>query len=49
LAITSYSDDEQTVPIDYAQRVCQDFQTLGLRGVSVTFSSGSSGVSDGSY
>ncbi|EIW76284.1 tripeptidyl peptidase A [Coniophora puteana RWD-64-598 SS2] len=45
---TSYGDDEQTVPVDYAQRVCQGFQTLGSRGVSVTFSSGDSGVGDGS-
>ncbi|KAG8735912.1 hypothetical protein FRC10_010012 [Ceratobasidium sp. 414] len=44
---TSYGDDEQTVPLDYAIRVCNDFATLGARGVSVLFSSGDYGVGQG--
>ncbi|KAG9091409.1 hypothetical protein FS749_016577 [Ceratobasidium sp. UAMH 11750] len=45
---TSYGDDEQTVPLDYAIRVCNDFATLGARGVSLLFSSGDYGVGEGS-
>ncbi|KAK5958174.1 hypothetical protein OHC33_000015 [Knufia fluminis] len=41
---TSYGDDEQTVPQSYAQAVCEGFAQLGLRGVSVLFSSGDFGV-----
>jgi len=41
---TSYSDDEQTVPKDYAVRVCKEFAVLGSRGSSIIFSSGDSGV-----
>ncbi|KAI0064450.1 subtilisin-like protein [Artomyces pyxidatus] len=41
---TSYGDDEQTVPLDYAQSVCTLFAQLGAQGVSVLFSSGDSGV-----
>jgi tripeptidyl-peptidase-1 len=41
---TSYGDDEQTVPLDYATEVCNLFATLGARGASVMFSSGDSGV-----
>ncbi|KAK5099652.1 hypothetical protein LTR24_001311 [Lithohypha guttulata] len=41
---TSYGDDEQTVPLSYAQSVCEGFAQLGLRGVSVLFSSGDFGV-----
>ncbi|KZV63258.1 tripeptidyl peptidase A [Peniophora sp. CONT] len=44
---TSYADDEQTVPIAYAQRVCADFAQLGARGVSLLFGSGDGGVGDG--
>ncbi|THH15737.1 hypothetical protein EW146_g4775 [Bondarzewia mesenterica] len=44
---TSYGDDEQTVPPDYAQSVCTLFAQLGARGVSVLFSSGDSGVGGG--
>ncbi|KAF8655330.1 hypothetical protein AX16_003103 [Volvariella volvacea WC 439] len=44
---TSYGDDEQTVPEDYARRVCSGFAQLGARGVSVIFSSGDRGVGDG--
>jgi tripeptidyl-peptidase-1 len=41
---TSYGDDEQTVPRDYAVRVCQGFAQLGARGVSLLFASGDNGV-----
>ncbi|KAJ9655304.1 hypothetical protein H2198_005833 [Neophaeococcomyces mojaviensis] len=41
---TSYGDDEQTVPLSYAQSVCEGFAQLGLRGVSLLFSSGDNGV-----
>ncbi|VDB85317.1 unnamed protein product [Peniophora sp. CBMAI 1063] len=44
---TSYADDEQTVPLAYAQRVCNDFAQLGARGVSLLFGSGDGGVGDG--
>lgn len=45
---TSYGDDEQTVPLAYAKRVCDGFAALGARGVSLLFSSGDEGVgSDG--
>jgi len=37
---SSYGDDEQTVPISYAQRVCQEFAALGARGISLLVSSG---------
>ena len=45
---TSYGDDEQTVPPDYAKSVCDMFAQLGARGVSVLFSSGDFGVGIGS-
>lgn len=41
---TSYGDDEQTIPASYAQSVCEGFAQLGLRGVSLLFSSGDNGV-----
>jgi tripeptidyl-peptidase-1 len=44
---TSYGDDEQTVPYDYAVSVCNLFAQLGARGSSVLFSSGDSGVGGG--
>ncbi|KAI0925655.1 hypothetical protein AcV5_008333 [Taiwanofungus camphoratus] len=44
---TSYGDDEQTVPVSFARRVCAGFAQLGARGVSLTFSSGDGGVGDG--
>ncbi|KAI0677175.1 tripeptidyl peptidase A [Trametes maxima] len=44
---TSYADDEQTVPVAYAKRVCNGFAQLGARGVSLLFSSGDGGVGDG--
>jgi len=44
---TSYGDDEQTVPQEYATAVCNMFARLGLMGVSVLFASGDSGVGGG--
>ncbi|KAG2343675.1 subtilisin-like protein [Suillus weaverae] len=44
---TSYGDDEQTVPRSYAIRVCNGMAALGVRGVSLMFSSGDGGVGDG--
>lgn len=40
----SYADEEQTVPLSYARRVCEGFAQLGLRGVSVIVASGDDGV-----
>ncbi len=40
---TSYGDDEQTVPQDYAISVCELFAELGARGSTVLFSSGDFG------
>jgi tripeptidyl-peptidase-1 len=45
---TSYGDDEQTVPPDYATSVCNMFAQLGAMGISVLFSSGDFGVGGGS-
>ncbi|KAJ9611153.1 Tripeptidyl-peptidase sed2 [Cladophialophora chaetospira] len=42
--ITSYAEDEQSVPYDYANLVCSSFSLLGARGVSVIFASGDTGV-----
>lgn len=44
---TSYGDDEQTVPFDYATTVCNLFAQLGARGSSIFFSSGDDGVGAG--
>ncbi|KAM5534444.1 hypothetical protein V8D89_011911 [Ganoderma adspersum] len=44
---TSYADDEQTVPANFAKRVCNEFAQLGARGTTLTFSSGDGGVGDG--
>lgn len=41
---SSYGDDEQTVPHDYAIRVCNQFMQLGARGVSFLTASGDNGV-----
>ncbi|KAF9039632.1 subtilisin-like protein [Hymenopellis radicata] len=41
---TSYGENEQTVPFDYASSVCELFAELGARGSTVLFSSGDSGV-----
>ncbi|KAK6509659.1 hypothetical protein TWF481_004390 [Arthrobotrys musiformis] len=43
---TSYGDDEHTVPLSYALKVCNMIGQLGARGVSVLFSSGDSGPGD---
>ena len=40
----SYGDDERTVPIFYARRVCNLIAALGLRGVSILESTGDNGV-----
>ena len=40
---TSYGEEEQSVPEDYALKVCNMFMQLGARGVSVLFSSGDTG------
>ncbi|KAH8979053.1 subtilisin-like protein [Lactarius hatsudake] len=44
---TSYGGDEQTFPRDYATSVCDLFGQLGVRGISVLFASGDSGVGGG--
>ncbi|KAF9448925.1 subtilisin-like protein [Macrolepiota fuliginosa MF-IS2] len=44
---TSYGDDEQTVPRDYATEVCNLFAQLGSTGTTVFFSSGDFGVGGG--
>ncbi|KAF8334118.1 tripeptidyl peptidase A [Cantharellus anzutake] len=41
---SSYGEDEDTVPIDYARRVCKLYAALGSRGVSALHSSGDGGV-----
>lgn len=43
---TSYGEDEQSIPEEYALKVCNLFMQLGARGVSVIFSSGDSGPGD---
>jgi len=40
---TSYGEEEQSVPREYAVRTCNMFMQLGARGVSVIFASGDSG------
>ncbi|KAG4030019.1 hypothetical protein MFRU_013g00430 [Monilinia fructicola] len=42
----SYGDAEDTVPLDYANEVCNLFSQLGARGVSILVASGDSGVGD---
>ncbi|KAJ6440055.1 tripeptidyl peptidase SED3 [Purpureocillium lavendulum] len=44
---SSYGDNEQTVPRDYAETVCNQFAKLAARGVSVLVSSGDGGVAGG--
>lgn len=41
---TSYDDDEQTVPLSYATRVCNELAQLGARGVSLFYAAGDDGV-----
>lgn len=43
---TSYGDDEQTIPLEYAKRVCSDIAGLTARGVSLLYASGDNGVGD---
>ena len=43
----SYGDEEDTVPIKYAKRVCNQIAQLGARGVTVLESSGDLGVGAG--
>ena len=40
----SYGDDEQTVPENYAVRVCNLIGIMGLRGITILESSGDTGV-----
>ncbi|KFY49119.1 hypothetical protein V495_00707 [Pseudogymnoascus sp. VKM F-4514 (FW-929)] len=42
----SYGENEQEIPVSYAEQVCQLFAQLGARGTSVLFSSGDSGTGD---
>ena len=44
---TSYGDNEETVPPDYARSICNMFAQLGAMGTTVIFSSGDGGVSGG--
>ncbi|KAH9159272.1 peptidase S8/S53 domain-containing protein [Lactarius sanguifluus] len=44
---TSYGGYEYNIPPEYAESVCTLFGQLGLRGVSILFSSGDRGVGDG--
>lgn len=46
---TSYDDDEQTVPYDYAVAVCNSLAQLSSRGVSVLFASGDNGIGQTEY
>ena len=46
---TSYDDDEQTVPKDYAVETCKRLAQLGARGVTVLFSSGDNGIGSPGY
>lgn len=41
---TSYGEDEDSVSLDYAERMNQEFQKNALRGISILFASGDSGV-----
>ncbi|KAH9041497.1 peptidase S8/S53 domain-containing protein [Lactarius deliciosus] len=43
----SYSQEENSVPMEYAIYVCDQFATLGVRGVSVLQSSGNDGIGGG--
>ncbi|KIK61923.1 hypothetical protein GYMLUDRAFT_260483 [Collybiopsis luxurians FD-317 M1] len=41
---TSYGDDEQNVPADFAVELCSGFAELGARGARLMFTSGDTGV-----
>ncbi|KAL7934123.1 peptidase S8/S53 domain-containing protein [Trichoderma chlorosporum] len=40
----SYAEDGQSLPMNYQRRQCHEWMKLGLRGVTVIFASGDSGV-----
>lgn len=40
----SYADDEDTIPVDYALKVCDSFAQLAARGTSVFVASGDGGA-----
>ena len=44
---SSYGNNEQTVPRDYADAACNQFMKLAARGVSILVSSGDGGVAGG--
>jgi tripeptidyl-peptidase-1 len=44
---TSYGDDELDLDIDYLNKVNQQFQIAGVRGISLLFASGDGGVAGG--
>ena len=46
---TSYGDIEQTIPYGYAKRVCDAFAQLGIRGTTVIFGAGDTGVGKPGY
>merc|ERR1712032_167368 len=41
---TSYGEDEDSTDLDYARRCNVEFQKAGVRGITLLFSSGDSGV-----
>ena len=43
----SYGDEEDTVPLNYAKRVCSQIAQLGARGITIVESSGDLGVGAG--
>jgi len=43
----SYGGDEQTFPRDYAESICELFEKLAVRGVSILIASGDLGVGGG--
>lgn len=43
----SYGDDEDSLSVDYMRRINDEFGKLGLRGISILFASGDSGVGGG--
>ncbi|KAJ4286678.1 hypothetical protein N0V90_012930 [Kalmusia sp. IMI 367209] len=41
---TSYGEPEQSIPLSYMQRVCNQFAAVGARGTTLFFSSGDRGL-----
>jgi tripeptidyl-peptidase-1 len=41
---SSYGDDEQSVPLSYAKRVCKEFAQIGARGTTLFVSGGDNGA-----